>query len=81
MVSTVLAATVATVAAVEAAIAASVVLSMGVEDDADRVVVPVPVEGTTTIGNVGAVGGADLGRPRGGSDRGGCKDIFCFANN
>ena len=58
-------ATVAAVAAAEATITASVALSMRVEDDTDRVVVPVPVEGTTTICDVGAVGGEGIGRPRG----------------
>ena len=38
---------------------------MKVEDDADRVVVLVPVEGTTTISDVGDVGGAGIGRPWG----------------
>ena len=57
MVFAVLAATVAAVAVAEATIAASVALSVGVEDDVDCAVVPVPVEGTMTIGDVGAVGG------------------------
>ena len=63
MVSAIEATTVSEVAAAVAAIAISMIFTMEVKDDVNRVVVSVLEEGTTTIGVIGNINSAGICRP------------------